>query len=587
MIKKTITTDLSARDSFVLEVAGKSYSVVQANMNYGVNKIPAAICMLAVGRDTRSPNAATYADALELPNDKLLPAKIWFKPSGQYAGNIAWPAERACIFDGFVVATQYRRVHDKLLTIVHLYGWIGALEASSCLNQSGHPANPGQLNAAAILAAGNAKGTLGQAAYTNIGQFSGNVLNATSVDADLWTAMKSMFVFLTQQKAVLIGGSCIGQSGKAYANTQALEALQRIEGDVVFQKDGKEAIDYPFSIPDDEEDEQLFRYAAPIKLITTTTTISNTISKAIADETVGGYAQSSFWDRMITRLLPAFGLNIIPLARRAIVTVDLPTYNKAVWRTVYPWEYDSLDMTRGIDQPLRGAGVAVTFEVQTQKQVNDRGLAANQGFVLGGCFINEDIAEDVGKFRIINSPPWLRNLVYPTTSSGTTAALKNKEALKLVGADAKGNADGQALNRAEVSDFYNNFAHAFYVNTALKHRSGILSGRLRFDIAPGSIIKIAQSIGSLYLPEKDSSMIDLVAHVNDVTISINAEAPSASTTFSLSHIRSVKENEDAATSIASHPIFGSSIHGDGLYGAPIVSKYNFVEDLAGELTGDF
>ena len=95
------------------------------------------------------------------------------------------------------------------------------------------------------------------------------------------------------------------------------------------------------------------------------------------------------------------------------------------------------------------------------------------------------------------------------------------------------------------------FAEHFYKSEFLSQRYGELSGKLRFDIAPGSIVKIELPTAEI---ESDGAMI---AAVTQVSYAINAERALAGTSFGLSYIRT--EDEDKDTTLVSQeyaPLYG-------------------------------
>ena len=76
---------------------------------------------------------------------------------------------------------------------------------------------------------------------------------------------------------------------------------------------------------------------------------------------------------------------------------------------------------------------------------------------------------------------------------------------------------------------------------------------MRFDICPGTTVKI-EGVGSeLNLPE--TKITDKYAHVLRITHYIDAETPRAGTAFHLSHIHTDKEHGTNAHSLDKHPLY--------------------------------
>ena len=93
------------------------------------------------------------------------------------------------------------------------------------------------------------------------------------------------------------------------------------------------------------------------------------------------------------------------------------------------------------------------------------------------------------------------------------------------------------------------FAHHWYKMELLGQRYGELSGKLRFDIAPGSVVRIALPTTEI---ESDGHMI---AAVTSVSYVINAERAAAGTSFTLSYIRTEDEDKDEQISHDYAPLF--------------------------------
>jgi hypothetical protein len=86
------------------------------------------------------------------------------------------------------------------------------------------------------------------------------------------------------------------------------------------------------------------------------------------------------------------------------------------------------------------------------------------------------------------------------------------------------------------------FAEHWYKTELLQARYGEMSGKLRFDIAPGSIIKIEPPKNAMR--ELPDNSINMYATVVQVSYAINSEQAQAGTSFSLAHIRTEAENND-------------------------------------------
>ena len=103
------------------------------------------------------------------------------------------------------------------------------------------------------------------------------------------------------------------------------------------------------------------------------------------------------------------------------------------------------------------------------------------------------------------------------------------------------------------SPVINGFAQQWFVIEMLKARQGELTGKLRFDIAPLSTVKI-ESARENFVPG-DALGAPLYGTVLRVTIAIDAERRTAGSGYTIAHIRSEAENSDGRTSVDKPPMY--------------------------------
>ena len=125
---------------------------------------------------------------------------------------------------------------------------------------------------------------------------------------------------------------------------------------------------------------------------------------------------------------------------------------------------------------------------------------------------------------------------------------------------------------SQSRELYNRWAQAVYHTEMLRGRQGALVGKLRFDIAPGSVVRIAGS-PERFLGAEDALAATWVGYVERVVVAINSEDPQASTSFEFSHLRTEEENEDESGrfSLSQHPLYGNHT----VAGAPLIPQLAF------------
>lgn len=549
--------------TLTLEVGEETYDVAQFNAAFALNEVPTAQCLIAVGRDAASGSAATPAAVHKAHSLKqMTPAKVRFTPTGEYRPDgTRWPDGPQVIFSGYFTGFAPRKVNGKFFVVAPLIHWLVDLSCSSAVCQGLHAANPTQLNAvAAVLSSLDDSGA---AQGSTIGALAAAEVVAPAIGADFWKAIKSLFCALANVPVQAVGpGDACGGDGDFRTNDRALKALALFEGD---------AEGCPFDPVDLGPN-----YSVPLAIANGgVSKVDEALAAAIGDELVESYASTSFWGKLVGQFCPLFQLAVVPMVARALVVADTPAYRGGPWKTLALSEYSDADFTPLLERPLRGVGVVASWSSPTQAGVGPPGALTA---LRGGCWIEDSVDPGDGLLQFVPEPAWLRlaDLVAAPDPPDVPGRAAGADA---VGADAGGGGEGAGAGEDEggpgnaVDALYRDYAHSVYVMNTLRGRHGTVSGKLRFDIAPGSIVRVVGDAEE-FLGGADALAIDYVGCVQRVTITINAESGVAATSFQLSHVRSASENAEPRTSVAAHPLFGAAIHGGGKHGAPLIPAYD-------------
>ena len=564
MPRNYVYTDLATKDSLYLDVEGvDEFEVTQFSSSWAANEIPTAAVMLAVGRNARTQKHATAHFSGRLLK-QMQRATVWFEPKGEYDRGIDWPAGRRKIFEGFFTGFAYRKISGKIHIVGNLIHWLAALGFGSAVTRNGHVSNPTQLNSAAVLQA-LPDTAAGEAPY--IALHVPMQICADDIQQDMWRGIKNVFCSLSNIPTLSPTGSdgqC-GGTGNPRANDAAQYALGKIEGPAA-----ECDVDYKWGVP----------------LVLDTLGISvaeESIAASIGNEMIESYSGVSFWDKLVGQLCPMFGMAVIPMVNSAVVAADCPAYSGGNWRTIQADDYDSYDMTRELHRPLRAVGVIGGFASQTQPGVN--GNKEGEFISIGGCYAEDSVEEGDGMIMYVPAPPWLQMINTASAYAGGTQGVDAEKASPSATtpgmearSDTEASSDGTVGTK--VNELYKRYAHQVYVNQMLRGQSGGFSGKLRFDIAPLSVVKIRATSEKFIGLGQDDLAETIVGCVQRVTIAINAEAGMAGTSFMLSHVRTEGENKLPRTSTPEHPLFGKSIHGGGRHGCPLVDDYEFPDPVA-------
>mgnify|MGYP006275727185 CR=1 FL=1 len=524
-----------------------SLPLIAFSSTFSLNEIPQATCTVGVGRDATSDNASKLAPIHQAFNwQRMQPAKIYFNPYGNVTKDEMWPDKPFVIFDGYVTALRRSKSFGKYQIEMTLVHWLFDLACSSALSGNSHVANPGDLTEAAVYDTG--ANTAGNYTSSALGPISAIINDLLPID--LWGTLKSVFSVYAQTETRPINNmltGCLDDIGYT-RNERALAALKRIEGP-----------DWSESSATNKE----YNFGSPLvfDFLEMTEPLLNGISDAINNELVRNYAESSFWTKLVTQLCPSFGLAVVPMIDSALVIADVPMFAaRQPYKTLKPEDYDTEVSAGSMERPLSGVIVVSTAAAATGY---DSDIKQDTSTAIG-CYAAK-IQNSDGVIMYVGIPPWLNFIpqqerIDPNLSG--TGSVKS------------------------TRDIYDRWAKDVYVRNALRGRTQTVSGRLRFDVAPGSIIKIGSSRESVPLDLfgvgqalfMDKASFNTYGQVARVSVYINTEAPAAGTSFLLTNVMTEQEylgtNPENVYSVTSPAIFSeTSVHGNGLHGAPLSTEF--------------
>lgn len=543
--------DLSGNRTLYLEIEGAIYEVIQYTASFALNEIPKATVLVAAGRDARSQGAAVKAvihkTGIQLSQMKR--ARVYFQPTGEWdTSGKEWP-EQEMIFDGYYVGLAYRKSSGKLQAVIHLVHWLIDLSFTSTLSKNMHPSNPTSLVAPAVAEATQGAGAGGQPVY--VSHHIGHETIKDKVRTDLWSGIKTMLCELAglDRFELLCNDTGLG-SGDKKKNDRALKALSRIQG------------------PSAKCDLAYDTFGKPLKMQTEgVPLVSEAVADSVTQQTLQSYAHTTFWDTIIGQFCPMFNLAIVPRVDDAIVIADTPALQwkpgGAFSKSVGPDDWDSVDITGMISRPLQAVGVYGDYESLTGWETTEVGKSGN--VCIGGHYaVDAEEASD-GMFLIVKSPPWLRTVCHTGVYAGNSTGIKLREKVSPTTVETP----GEII--PGLRKLYNRYAKTVYVANMLRGRSASITGKMRFDIAPGCVIQILPK-PELFLEGVDELATTIYAHVTRVTININAEASLCGTSFQCTHVRTEHENTLDRTMVTEHPLFGTDI----FKGAPLINNWGFL-----------
>jgi hypothetical protein len=521
--------------------------------------------MLAVGRNIRTQEVAKIHDKV---NDitSLTPMKIFLEPFGDVATGKEWPAGEHVIFDGLVTGIGYQRTNNKLNIVVSGIHWLANMAFSSALSSTSHPTNPFMVNHDAtkelftVAGAGSKDPTLlsSQLVYPKV--------TLERVQTDFWgSTLKVIFCAMAAQPPMkFFAKECIGSVPKDPKN-KALEALARIEGDSLDAKDDELGCKF------EAEDGSDASYAKPLSINIAgedNGVIINSLVNAIGQQYTATWQGVTMWHKL-QQYAAQYLFAIVPMAQRALVVPFTPSLREP-WRVLELKDYTMTNQSLQLPRPIRSVSIygGGTFSTLGTGSGNED----DPGFTgFGGCFVPEGFEDDaVGVDLVRQAPAWLKNAARMPSRAGQSTGVNDTAPNNLKGTrrskkarGKKGEGTPKEVNE-KLGPALARYAQAVYYQEVLRGRTGMLTGKLRFDVAPGSTIQV-EGARKDFLQDQSSIEDTFFATVTNVTIGLNATTSQAGTGFQLAYIRNQKENESENFSTKIHPIYEQTWKG-----APLV-----------------
>jgi hypothetical protein len=557
--------DLSARDraaELVLRVGvgGTQIPISQFSMSYGLNDIPKATALVALGRDARTGEPSPiYEQIAEIK--QMAAARVFIRgnlgdwsPRGIDGSKESFPiVSDATIFIGYVSGTSYRRSAGRVSLVLNLVNQLVDLSLSSGGSKDVVPGSPSDL----MLPLG----LEGSGSGTAADKFSDELRQ--DLDVDFSEGVLKVLHNLSINNQIQPHDAeiwCEGPDGPISEIAENGMAASVIEG-----KGRWQGINNWTGLETDVSE-----YVEKYPLLVAASAVEKAAT-AIGAHVTSSLAGTSMWSMLIGSMLSDFGCGVIPWAAGAIVAPIL-TMARDAQMVLKAGEYVDFDLSTMSQRPLYGVGVLGSFQMGT---IND---SANAKVCAGSSFIaktDENIPLNDGMWMFVGAPRWMDDWVNFDPKAAVGEADINKT-LSQPSHDATG-IDEAAIKRnpgEEVkvwNDAMKQYAQMIYASNALRGREGTVVGKLRFDIAPGTTIMI-QAKGDKYLDQLqysdaeelsegvDTLATDMYGFVAKVHISINAEQASATTAFELTNLRTEAENEQISGrfSMPEHPFFGPS-----------------------------
>lgn len=521
-----------------LLVGPYEFDIVTAGIAFELNNIPTASFTVAVGRSgsaLQPGNLHYFAGSLS-PDmrvqfrcrlDVIESSEPYHVPNGEFR-----------LFDGYLSGFSTTTQKGALMAVFQAKHWLLDMDYSSAVSNSSHPTNPSQFSFKASHQPAGAGGT----SWTPL--TATGPVSDTTLATDFWgSGLKKWLTELTaldminKDELSFLGG----EPSKNDTAKKALDRFTTSSGNYV-----KLAMD--------------FKQADAASIASA---IWNDIQMDSYDSTL---ANTTLWGKLVNDFASRYMFAIVPRVEDALVIPYIPGL-KTPWKYgISGKDYDRTGSTSELQRRLRGVGILSGVSFRTGSNLREPGQSPSK-LGVGGWYSPK--GAERGMVMLRQGPRWLTNVIasdrYSEFSAG--AGVKTIGNAMHPGAKALSQSTKKAPPAPEKlkegsKTIFDAFARAMYAYEQLRTRQLEIGGKIRFDIAPGSTIRIAPSFDKFILP--DAMAQPLVGDVTRVTYVLDSQKGTAMTNFNIAHVRTGYENSLDEFSLERHPLWMNPWSGCGL-----------------------
>lgn len=517
----------SATASFELtaEINGAVHDVARCEAAFTLNEIPRGSVAVAVGRDPNFQPATIHRTIKDLKLRQ--PVKIWLSVLRQSGAGL--PMGRFLIFDGYSTGVAYNRSETQAEVVIGLEHWLADLAHGSILSPSSSPRNPAALiydAVAPISEGGNGGDSLVDPKA-----------DAEKLKKDFWGEyLKPWFLNLAKNDTLFDTSQALQlQLGQgAQGNTAAAAALNRFEG-------------------------PRYKHGVPLTLdpdvLGDLTDVAGSIHRYLLGQGRSSIVNATFWDKLL-EFAADFMFAVVPMIDQALIVPLVPNL-RSRWRApVLGTEYSYYSSRTDTPRLLRGVAVYGGRQFETNGATAGQQSVPYAEFGVGGAFI----PYQSGMLIYAAAPRWMTDLPLGWEMSqvlGINAVRGNARAPRKGKKPAKADIRKRVQERQPCLNLYAQYLYGLEV---LKYRQASMSGRLRFDIGPGSIVAV-DMVGDPFADQNDQLAEPIFACVTQASYVIDAENSRAGCSYQLTHQRAFSDAEDPGLTADNHPFWTKTWNG--------------------------
>lgn len=529
---------VTSRFKLAATIGGITFNdIVSFSSTFGLNTIPVASMVVATGYEVSSGEPATIHKAKEQlkAGDEAVVTLTIINSDGATS---MMESGTMTIFRGKFAGIGYKRSYNSAAYTIHLIHWLDNLNHGSMVNGNWFPGAPYDMaQNAGYYALAATEGDSGYS-YSPLPaiDMAGEIVNGSNISADLWgRVLKPIFEKIIAWPLPRYQSDTQQNSDEQMAPVK--DALMRMSAD----GPGK-------------------AWYAPLALNLddlTSSNIGTAVRSAITKDALDSFGYTTMWSKLVGDYAPQFFFAISPSVDFAL-PVPFFAGLKLPYKRITANEYNYADLNASMLQQLESVDVFYSVNADSGYSIGPTDNSTGRpSFRVPLGFYPPVAAQNKRGFKMLKEPPgWMTNLFPSALYAGRSTGQGDGQARDTISAENvnRNPPDGynlpeQAQVEQQKSGACMRFAEHWYKTEVLYQRHGEMSGKLRFDIAPGSIVAIETA------PTDIEAQDILFATVTQVAFAIDAERAAAGTSFTLAHIRTSAENKEPTLTAEQSPLY--------------------------------
>lgn len=494
-----------------LELDDLTLEVINAQFVFRINDIPYGILSLAIGNDAvKMQSSAVHENIARLSTYARI--KVWCQIDRPTEITSGTPNGTFVIFDGYINGKPgIEKSAGTVSYVIHVMHWLGFADRTSCFSPTAAPDTPANLfvNLGFSLDAAANNPNSPASSVTSFGA------TITQFPTDVWGTIAKIL----RDQANQVNFSSI--AGVTQANTAVLEVLDRFDQDID---------------------------RATLALSASLVPFASNMQNALAGAVFSLLNGSTAWNKILTAA-NLFGFAVIPTVTSATAAPHV-TANNRVFKHIPLSEVVAVQALAYQNRPIGGVTLLKVGESSEHNSSN----AISLQFTPIGRFASQ-VPDGLlpGVIKFVQAPPWLSlsGLASQYAGSSVTGEIhtsQNDE--KYEQASTADHPLTEAINALSTAG--DTIARWLFTEEQYRMRQGSIATRLRFDIAPGSSIRLDLSEAPLL-----SELNQIQANVYAVELGIDSRSASASTVLRLNGLRTDADGENPGIDV--HPMYDSAV----------------------------